>query len=339
VAAWSAAPGPTTAGRAAHTVAHDRLLAQALSEIAPLIDAGIVQTFFTPIAARDPARSIYNDITAQLADPDAQFTADDVWDAFEASYVDGLAAPLRELWRRVRAGDRSPPLELVRQGLEYDDAGLVGTFIDVLSQLRPSAVVDNAVDIVASALAGLLQLGGRHDLLCPSPLFAKLLFVGTPNPTHELRLHELSRTHVPGLRRLLLRDVVRIRQASEAFALWRTRLSVGLERAHQLRVELGPQVDTTGAVAEILTDARASLFREAGQSRVLGVSGTMALVTGALGGAIGGATGGTTGMLLGGVGGLLPPVIQAVAVARQRVPGFLRRHYLVFERQREMDGA
>ena len=56
-------------------------------------------------------------------------------------------------------------------------------------------------------------------------------------------------------------------------------------------------------------------------------------------GAIGGATGGTTGMLLGGVGGLLPPVIQAVAVARQRVPSFLRRHYLVFERQREMDGA
>jgi hypothetical protein len=31
VAAWSAAPGPTIAGTAAHTVAHDRLPAQALS--------------------------------------------------------------------------------------------------------------------------------------------------------------------------------------------------------------------------------------------------------------------------------------------------------------------
>ena len=31
VAAWSAAPGPTTAGTAAHAVAHDRLPAQALS--------------------------------------------------------------------------------------------------------------------------------------------------------------------------------------------------------------------------------------------------------------------------------------------------------------------
>jgi hypothetical protein len=90
-------------------------------------------------------------------------------------------------------------------------------------------------------------------------------------------------------------------------------------------------------VAEILADARASLFQEAGRSRVLGVSGAIALVTGALGGAIGGATGGTTGMLLGGVGGLLPPAIQAVTVARQRVPGFLRRHYLVFEKKAETD--
>jgi transposase len=35
VAAWSAAPGPTTAGTAAHAAAHDRLLAQALSDARP----------------------------------------------------------------------------------------------------------------------------------------------------------------------------------------------------------------------------------------------------------------------------------------------------------------
>jgi hypothetical protein len=33
VAAWSAAPGPTIAGTAAHAVAHDRLLGQALSDL------------------------------------------------------------------------------------------------------------------------------------------------------------------------------------------------------------------------------------------------------------------------------------------------------------------
>src|SRR4029450_13949924 len=32
VVGWSAAPGPTIAGTAAHTIAHDRLLAQALSD-------------------------------------------------------------------------------------------------------------------------------------------------------------------------------------------------------------------------------------------------------------------------------------------------------------------
>lgn len=64
----------------------------------------------------------------------------------------------------------------------------------------------------------------------PSPLLAKLPFVGTPDPTHELRLHELSRIDVPGIQQLLVGDV-RIRQASEAFALWRTRLSLGLKRA------------------------------------------------------------------------------------------------------------
>jgi hypothetical protein len=304
-----------------------------LVEIALLVDAGIVQTFFMPIAAQDPAWSIRGQITAQLNDPAAQFTADDVWDAFEGTYVDGLAAPLRELWRRIRSGDRSPPLDLVRQGLEHDDAGLVRTFIDALAQLRPSAVVDNAVDIVASALAGLRQLGGRYDLLCPSPLFAKLLFVGTPDPTHELRLHELSRIDVPGIQQLLVGDVVRIRQASEAFALWRTRLSLGLERAHRLRADLGPQLETAEVVGEVLADARASLFQEAKRSQVLGASGSMAFVAGAVGGAVGGATGGAAGMLIGGLGGLLPPVIQAIADARRGVPGFLRRHYLVFEKK------
>jgi hypothetical protein len=328
----------TTSATGARPVARLAVNAAVTSviEIAPLVDAGVVQTFFTPIAGQGEPRWIREAITAQLSEPAAPFTTDDAWDAFEGAFVDGLSAPLQELWRRVRSGDRSPSLDLVQQGLEHDDTGLVRTFIDALAQLRPSVVVDNAADIVASALASLRQLGGRHDLLCPSPLFAKLLFVGLPDPAHELRLHELGRTEVPGIRGLLVPDAVRIRQTSEAFALWRVRLSVGLERAHHLRAELGAQTDTTGAVAEVLADARVSLFNEAERSKVLGGWRAMAFVAGALGGAVGGVTGGVAGMVLGTAGGLLPPVLQAIT-ARHAVPGFLRRHYVVFEKQPDAD--
>jgi hypothetical protein len=143
--------------------------------------------------------------------------------------------------------------------------------------------VDNTVEIVASALDDLRRLGSRHDVLCTSPLFARLLFLGTPDPVSQLRVRQLARTPVPSLDRLDVADVVSIRVHAEAFALWRARLSSGLERVHQLRDELGPDVDVAAVVAETLEDARQHVLHEAHRSQVLGRGGLVALVMGALG--------------------------------------------------------
>jgi hypothetical protein len=58
------------------------------------------------------------------------------WEAFEAEYVNGLHPELQRLWRRVRQGDRCPPLDHVVAAADVA-AEMTRTFIEVLSQLRP----------------------------------------------------------------------------------------------------------------------------------------------------------------------------------------------------------
>jgi hypothetical protein len=265
----------------------------------------IVQTFFVPSGERALGSLLAGQMAASLASGQ-ELTADEVWDAFEAGYIDGLSPPLRTLWSRIRGGDRSPPLDLVREGLKASDADIVRIFIDVVAHLRPAAVIDNTVAIVASALDDLRRLGSRHDILCTSPLFAQLLFLGTPDPVSQLRVHQLARTSVPSLDQLDIADVVRIRQQAEAFATWRAHLSTGLEQAHRLRAELGPDVDIAAAVAESLEDARQQMLKEARNSRVLSRGNLIALITGALGGAAAGLPAGLPGSLLGTAGGVIP---------------------------------
>jgi hypothetical protein len=312
-----------------------RLFVQAavtsLIEIEALLETRVVQTFFVPTNERTAGSALAAEMQAALASGQG-LSVKDIWDGFEAGYIDGLAPPLRELWSRVRAGDRSPPLDLVRQGITASDVETVRMFVEVVSQLRPSAVVDNTVEIVASALDDLRRLGSSHDLLCTSPLFARLLFLGKPDPVSQLRIHQLARTPVPSLDQLLVTDVVSIRAHAEAFALWRARLSSGLERAHRLRDQLGPEVDVATAVAETLEDARQAMLREARRSRILSHGGLVALVMGALGGTVSGLSGGVPGGLLGAAGGLIPALAQGLLDRRAAEPGFVRRHYLVFDR-------
>lgn len=302
-----------------------------LAEIEELVDARVVQTFFTRSGARPELAALADRMTTALDDREGM-GVDDVWDSFEAGYIDGLTEPLRELWRRIRGGDRSPPLDLIRQGLAESDVDMVRIFVKVVAELRPSAVVDNTVDIVASALDDVRRLGGRHDVLCTSPLFARMLFLGSVDPVKQLRVHQLAHTPVPSLHELAINDLVRIRSDSEAFATWRARLSTGLERAHRLRDELGPDVDVAAAVAEVLADAREGMLREAKTSRVLGKGGLTAFIAGALGGATGGLSGGTTSGLLGAAGGLIPALAQGLLDRRHATPDFVRRHYVVFDR-------
>lgn len=268
-------------------------------EIAPLVDADVISTYFATSETQRPVRERGAAIAKRLAEPDAGYTTADAWTAFEAGYIDGLTPPLQELWRRVRSGDRSPPLELIEQG----DAEVIATFVDVLKTLRPQAVIENAADMVASAVLAIEGLGGFYDLLCPSPLFAKMLFLGTPDPTHELRLHELGRVAVPGIGELSVTDAVCTRQGSDAFALWRDQLSNALAQAHHIRQVHGADADTNTVVREMIAEARTSLRREARRSRLLNLANPVAFVAGAMGGAIAGAPGGTVGTAFDATGG------------------------------------
>lgn len=151
---------------------------------------GLSRPFSCPPGERALTSPLAAEMSAVLA-ADQELSMDEAWDTFEAGYVDSLNPSLRELWSRIRGRDRSPPLDLVREGIAASDAELVRIFVDVVAHLRPSAVVDSTVEIVASALDDLRRLGSRHDVLCTSPLFARLLFLGTPDPVNQLRVSQL----------------------------------------------------------------------------------------------------------------------------------------------------
>ena len=301
--------------------------AVSLFEVDALLDAGIVETFFVSMDARaDESPS-----DARLAEVLATSDVDELWEAFEAGYVDGLNPALRRLWQRIRGGDRNPPLDLVEEALTETDTEVVKVFIDVVASLRPGAVIDNTLAIVSSALDDHHRLGGRHDILCASPLFARLLFVGSPDPAAELRVHQLAQTPVPNIGQLDARDVVDIRLGSDAFATWRSRLSIGLERAHRLRDELGPDVDLAAAIDEVLADARETLRAEARKSAILGKAGWVSFVAGALGGAVSGSAGGGSEVLRGIAGGVVGAGAQRLLDRGAGPSEAVRRHYVLFE--------
>lgn len=301
--------------------------AVSLFEVDALIDSGIVETFFVGLEERSEESLGSPELAGVLAETDR----DALWDAFEAGYVDGLNPALKRLWRTIRAGDRNPPLGLVEEALSDTDVDVVKIFIDVVASLRPEAVIDNTMAIALSALADQRRLGRRHDILCASELFGRLLFIGAPDPAAELRVRQLAQTPVPNIADLDVRDVVAIREQSEAFATWRSRLSLGLERAHRLRDELGPDVDLAAAIDEVLADAREELRAESKRSAVLGKAGWTAFVAGALGGAAAGSVSGVDEMLGGAAGGVLSELMKR---SLDRAPGAesLRRHYVLFRR-------
>lgn len=302
---------------------------ESISEVSALIDAGVVETFFTPMTAQADANAVAETLLAIIDARSGGFDEGAVWDAFEAGFVDGLEPELQVLWKQIRAGDRSPPLELVAEAASKD-AEVVETFIKVVAELRPRGVIENAVDVVARALADIARHGGTFDLLCPSRLFAQLAFAAAPDPAQAVRLHQLAEVEVPRLDDLLIEDAVAIRAGDESLALWRSHLSIGLDRARHLEEELGSTIDAAAVVGEELATARAALLSESRRSSWFGErGGMMTFIAGALGGAIGGTTSGAAGAALGALGGSLPGLLGA---APRRAPGYLERHYLLFER-------
>lgn len=301
-------------------------------EISELLDAEVVRTF----SAGGDIDPIYQSLRRSVfEDQSVGVTEDEIWDAFEAGYVEGLDPRLQGLWERVRAGDREPSLDAIEAVAADGDVEVLRIFIDVLENLKPRGVVENALSVVAHAIGEAIRLGSSVDLLCPTPLFARLASAGATG-MHDLRLHELARTDVPDLDGLLTSDAVAIRLRSEAFDTWRRDLSTALERAAHLRTQLGDDIDTTEVIRESIAGARSQLFGEAQRSAAMraGFNSWIAFVAGLIGGAVGNSTGGAVGSAVGAAGAAVPPAIDSVT-RRWRAPApFLRRHYLVFEPDR-----
>jgi hypothetical protein len=312
-----------------------RLLVEAavdsICEIAPLLRRGVVQTFYGR-DSDETAVSVAALIGSAIKRGESGFDDESVWRTFEEEYVSQLSPGLQETWRQIRSGNPDPPIEPIEEAARAD-VEVVETFVEVVTSIRPQAIIDNAIGVVAETVADSKALGGRFDILCPTRLYAQLMFVGEPDPVHSLRVRELARVEIPTIENLLVEDVISIRQTSEAFALWRARLSLGLERAQRLREEAGGRIDSYAAVAEVLADARSVLFDEFARSSTLRsrVARPIEFVAGALGGAAGGAAGGVAGAAIGATAATLPPIIAHVVAGRDAVPAFLRRHYMLFE--------
>ena len=95
--------------------------ATSLFEVDALVDAGIVEAFFVGMDVRAEASASDEEIAETLRGSDR----DELWEAFEAGYVDGLNPALRTLWQRIRSGDRNPPLSLVGEALTETDVEVV----------------------------------------------------------------------------------------------------------------------------------------------------------------------------------------------------------------------
>ncbi len=301
-----------------------------LLEIDRLLDAAVVRTFSAgPLAVAEPIASSLSQRVFENSD--VELSEDAIWNEFEASYIAGLDPRLQSLWSEVRGGNRNPPLDAIRSVAADGDAAMAELFIDVLQNLQPRGVVENALDAAAHAIAESMRLGRGVDLLCPTSLFAKLVVAGVDD-VHDLRLHELARTDVPGLDGLLLDDAVSIRLTSEAFDRWRRDLSLALDRASSVRDRVGPGADTSEVVRESIATAREQVIGEADRfPRSAGVASTVSFTAGLLGGAVAGSPGGPVGAAIGAAGAAVPMVAAGLA-KRWRAPAdFLHRHYLVFE--------
>ena len=317
---------------AARAHSRESIVAAAVSlvEIEDLLEAGIVETFFVSGKARRGDAPLRASMYSALGDA-LDLDVGEIWGGLAVSGIDGSSEPLTELWRAIRAL-RGPSSGRGEDLASKSEAEAVEAFIGIVANLWPDSALRITFETIVSGLADIRHLGGHHDLLCPSPLYARLLFLGSPDPEAELRVHQLARTSVPNLEELGMSDIVAIRKSSDALDAWRAQLSLGLDHAHRLREELGPGTDLSAAVSEVLAETRQRFLAEKKRSRVFGRAGWTAFVAGAIGGLVPGAPGGTTSGLIGAAGGVVGALTQGLLDAGPEIPDFAGRHYLVFDR-------
>jgi len=303
-----------------------------LSEISDLIDSDIVNLFYTGgdelPAAGDLGEKMLNTMDAE----GAPYSADDVWDAFETEFVSGLSKPLQACWKEIRGGNSAPDLAYIQQAVDQGNLELAKTFVDVVSILNSRSIVENAIASTACTVSAIRMLGGSCDVLCASPLMARLLFLGTPDPLQQMRVQEITRTTVPNIGILSMSDLVAIRQTSEALATWRNDLADALDYADRLRKSGGDARSIQVGVEEKLAVARSRLRCEARKSQQWSQGNMVSFVTGPLIGAGSGVVDGSTATIISGAAaGLLTAFVQAASQSH-RPQSFLDRHYLAFAR-------
>lgn len=308
---------------------------QSLSEIAELLDSGIVETFYTAGDELPAAGRLSAAMSAALAEEGV--VEAELWESFESEFIAALSAPLQQLWAQVRSGNRTPDLSLVRAAAAQDQGAMMETFVDVVRTLNPRSIIENAITSTACTISTIEMLGGSTDVLSASSLMGKLLFLGAPDPSAQLRVQELARTNVPNIGALSIGDLVAIRTGSEVLARWRQDLASALSYASGAR-EQGHSSDTVRVgVSEIMADARQALQAEAARTRVWSGANKVSFVAGALGGAGGAAVGGSVGsVVLGAVTGGAAAALQALG-AKKRVPSYLDRHYVAFTDAKHVD--
>ncbi|MCL1847219.1 MAG: hypothetical protein FWF91_04560 [Coriobacteriia bacterium] len=207
-------------------------------------------------------------------------------------------------------------------------------FVDIVTVLNPRNIIENAITGTTITIAAIEMLGGTNDILCASRLMGRLLFLGSPDPDHELRLHELTMMDMPNLSELALTDIVSIRKSSEALATWRSDLSHALDYARRMRAAHNNPADIQQGVSEMMEYAREAICREARKSSLLSSGNLVAFLAGVLSG-VGGSvvTGDALTMATGVAAGAIPAIAQAI-VSNNPIPKYLDRHYIAFIKDR-----
>ena len=88
-------------------------------------------------------------------------------------------------------------------------------------------------------------------------------------------------------------------------------------------------------IRQIMAEARAMVTGTAsGDARFLSGRGMIALSAGVFGPAVGGSTAGLPGVAIGAIGGAIATA-GTLAAQGHRAPGYLKRHYMLFEAVRD----
>jgi hypothetical protein len=308
---------------------------QSAVEIAPLVKNDVIVPYWRPGFDQDTVRWVSEELNKRIeisGGPNA--FRDEAWDLVEAVYVDGLDESLQEVWRRIRAGDRAPDLNLIQDALETVGKSEVSSFLDIMQHLNPEVSFANMIAIIAHVLDDVLSMGGAIDFYAPTALFTRFLLATDPAPqdVDAARIRELARMNVPGLEDLSWSDIVSMRQNEDAFDLWRHQLSLGLQESMGFRSR-GEFVDSRRCVSDALIEGRIRIQQMQNASGFLSQLGksSIAFTLGSLGGAVAGSPGGQTATIFGAAGGGIGAALPSLVPTGNRVPNWLARHYLMFE--------